>query len=160
MLALLGVIVSADTFCFQTSLYPTPGMPGAAGSGTAKVILDTVADTIVSTVSFSGLSGDTTEAHIHGPTAVAFVTPGNVIVNYAPSLKLGVKADSFTQQDTIPTGLQDALTAGKAYVNIHTSTFLEGEILGFFTPCPTTTSFTAAISSRQGTLRKVNAESS
>ena len=135
-------------------------MMGATGSGTAKVMLDTVANSLVSTVSFSGLSGSTTEAHIHGPTAVAFVTPGNVIVNYAASLVLGVKAESFTQTDTIPAGLADALTAGKAYVNIHTTTFLEGEILGFFTPCPTTTSFSGAVDSRQGSLRKVAAESS
>ena len=141
-------------------LHPVPGMTGASGTGTAKVMVDTVADSLVSTVSFSGLSGKTTEAHIHGPTAVAFVTPGDVIVNYAASLKLGVMAESFTQTDTIPAGLYAALTDGKAYVNIHTDKFPEGEILGFFTPCPTTTSFSGAVASKQGSLRKVVVESS
>ena len=135
-------------------------MTGATGTGTAKVMVDTVANSLVSTVSFSGLSGNVAEAHIHGPTAVAFVTPGNVIVDFAASLVKGVKAESFTETDTIPAGLCAALSDGKAYVNIHTDTFLEGEILGFFTPCPTTTSFSGAVASKQGSLRKVAAESS
>src|SRR5262245_14348039 len=141
---------------FQALL--TPEMPGATGSGEAVVIFDTVPHTLEVFVAFSGISGSTTVAHIHccvDPLGTAGVaTYPATFPGFPNGLTSGsystVPAIDLTLTSSYATGflmtfgggtaagaeaaLFAGLLAGRAYVNIHTSTFQSGEIRGFLAP--------------------------
>jgi CHRD domain len=108
-------------------------------------------------IAFSGLSGITTVAHIHGPTATAGTGTAGVMTPTPtfPGFPAGVSSGSYEQTfDLLSTstyrssfitasggttaGARDAFLAalldGKAYLNVHSSTFTGGEIRGFFAP--------------------------
>ena len=120
------------------------------GMGTAIVTLDDVADTLSIDVTFSGLLGTTTAAHIHccqttstGNAGVATTTPtfagfplGVTSGSFSTTLNL-LSASSYnpafiTANGGTPTSaaavLIAGLTAGRSYLNIHTSSFPSGEI--------------------------------
>lgn len=137
---------------------PSESPPNASpGTGFALLYVDTTAHTFRIDVDFTGLTGTTTAAHIHGPTA----TPGTGtagVMTRTPSFlgfPTGASAGSYdvtydmtlagtwnpafvTANGGTPAGAEAAFTAavadGKAYLNLHTSTFGGGEIRGFFTP--------------------------
>ena len=139
-----GFLVPCTSVCYQATLMP---VNGSHGTGSAKIIIDDTS--ITSTVTFSGLSGNTTIAHIHAPTANAFQLPGPVFVSLTSSLPVGVMAGQFTDvtmplNGTIPPTLIVYANAGKAYVNIHTTLFPAGEINGFLVPCAAATNPTSA----------------
>ena len=104
-------------------------------------------------IAFSGLSGNTTVAHIHGPTATAGTGTASVMTTTPsfPGFPAGVKSGSYEQTfDLLATstyragfitanggtaaGARDAfllaLLDGKAYLNVHSSTYPGGEIRG------------------------------
>jgi len=129
------------------------------GTGSATVTTDDVANTLAVDVSFSGLTTGTTASHIHTPTAVpgtgtagvATTTPtfagfpmGVTFGTYKNTLDL-MDAGSYnpafiTANGGTPASAEVALlaglAAGKAYLNIHTTMFMGGEIRGFLTPVP------------------------
>ena len=139
---------------------PAESPPNASpGSGSAIVFLDSTLHTMSVDVSFGGLVGTTTAAHIHGATAV----PGTGTAGVATTtptftgFPLGVTAGSYSHlfdmtlassynasyiganggtPATAEAALFAAIAAGKAYLNIHTSAFPDGEIRGFLTPVP------------------------
>jgi len=97
------------------------------GSGTAIFIIDTNTGAISGRVDFSGLSANTTAAHIHqGPAGTA----GPVIIPLQGGL--GVTAGEWT----VPAGVVlsasqlEALRSNLLYVNIHTGNNPAGEIRG------------------------------
>lgn len=122
------------------------------GTGYATVTYDDTAHTLGVNITFSGLTGTTTTAHIH----CCFASPGNAgvatITPTFPGFPQGVTsgvydmlfdltmAGSFNAAFVTANGgsaasaevaLVSGLLAGQAYVNIHTSTFGGGEIRGF-----------------------------
>ena len=151
----------ATVFDYAATLNGASESPanGSPGTGTGSASYDNVAHTLHLQVSFSGLTGTTTASHIHGPTAVAFAGTAGVATT-TPSFAgfpLGVSAGSFdnTLDLTLPSSynasfitanggttagaesaLMSAMASGKAYWNIHSSTFGGGEIRGFFVPVP------------------------
>jgi hypothetical protein len=132
-----------------------PEVTGATGSGWVDVIYNTATQQLTIDTSFSGLSGETTVAHIHCCTA----EPQEGFVGVAvapptlPGFPTGVSAGSyFVQLDLTDAGnfssafltnfgggtvaggqaaLLSGMLAGRAYLNIHTNTFPGGEIRGF-----------------------------
>ncbi|MBA3514848.1 MAG: PQQ-dependent sugar dehydrogenase [Pyrinomonadaceae bacterium] len=100
----------------------------SAATGTATLVLSPDEKTATLSLSFSGLSSQQTDAHIHGPAA-----PG---VTAAPvfQLPLGQISD-FQISLTIPQ-VQD-LKNGLHYLNVHSSMFPGGEIRGQFQSSPT-----------------------
>lgn len=128
----------------------------SAGTGTSLVTLDTIANTLRIQATFSGLTGNTTVAHIHSATAVpGSGTSGVATVPTLPGFPVGVKSGSFdtlldlTLSSSYRAGFissnggttataQAALTAGleqgRAYLNIHSDFAPAGEIRGFLIP--------------------------
>lgn len=157
MLAVSAAGASAATITFASPLGPEA--VGATGSGDVTVTYDDVARTLAISATFSGLSGTTTVAHIHcctgtpgtGTIGVA-VTPGTLplfpagVSNgaYSTTLDLtqaGTYTGGFlTAGGGTPAGAEAALLAGmlagRAYFNVHSSTFGGGEIRGFLQQVP------------------------
>ena len=134
-----------------------PNVSPGVGGGT--VTIDTTANTMAFNVSFSGLTGTTSNAHIHAATAVANTGIAGVATT-TPSFvgfPLGVTSGTFVTTlnllDTTTynpayvtanggtiasaeTALLASMAARTSYFNIHTSTFGGGEIRGFLTAVP------------------------
>lgn len=129
------------------------------GVGTCTVTVDLDLATMRVQAEFSGLTGNTSACHIHGPTA----NPGTGtagVMTQLPSFigfPLGVTAGTYdsTFDLTLASSysaafinasggtvsgamnrLLNALADGKAYLNIHSTTFGGGEIRGFLQVVP------------------------
>jgi hypothetical protein len=137
----------------------TPEASGGTGTGTGTLTYNDLARTLAIAVSFSGLSGTTTIAHIHAPTAVAgtgtagAATTTPTFVGFPSGLRSGsynttldltlassYSAAFISNNGNTPAGAEAALISsfntGRAYFNIHTSSFPGGEIRAFATPVP------------------------
>jgi hypothetical protein len=128
------------------------------GTGTALVTLDMDLVNVRVQVSFTGLGGTVTAAHIHGPTLNPFTGTAGVMTPTPsfPGFPSGVTSGSYdntidltqasgynptfvTANGSVSNALnafETALESGRAYLNIHTSTFGGGEIRGFLVPVP------------------------
>jgi hypothetical protein len=149
--------VKAAPLTYQAILGPEA--TGATGSGTAQAVIDAMAHTMRVIVNFAGLSGNTTVAHIHGPTTTAFtgtagvatptpsfpgfpagVTSGSYDQTFDMTLTSSYRAGFITANGNTTAGAEAALFSaiadGKAYLNVHSSAFTGGEIRGFFVLAP------------------------
>lgn len=161
LLSLTGV-AQAHLTIFQGTF--APEAVGATGSGTLSLEYDEHGRTLLINAAWSGLSGNTTNAHIHCCTTLpnagtAGVALAETVAGTAmlPDFPLGIKegsyerlinlalATSYTATFVTASGgtaalaetrLIDNLTSGNAYFNIHTSTFPGGEIRAFVTAVP------------------------
>lgn len=105
---------------------------GGTGTGTAMFTLDDATGIVtLLSGSFSGLSGNTTVAHIHGYSGPGMSS--SPIVNL--TIDLGVTSGNIISAATTPVNSANMLS-GLTYVNIHTSTFGGGEIRGQLTVVP------------------------
>lgn len=158
-LALAAVLPAhAHLTIFQGTF--APEAVGATGTGTLYMEYDDEGRTLFINATWSGLSGNTTTAHIHcctsvpnGGTAGVALATGGIL----PEFPLGVKSGSYVKVidlslttnygGTFLTGsggtsagaearLITNLTGGNAYFNIHSSTFGGGEIRSFVTAVP------------------------
>lgn len=135
-------------------------VPGASGSGTLALEYDSDGHTLMIQATWAGLSGVTTNAHIHCCTASANVGTAGVALaqgGMLPLFPLGVASGSYTKiidlTDTAQYGgtfltgsggtaaaaearLIANLASGQAYFNIHTNNFPGGEIRTFVTVVP------------------------
>ncbi len=127
------------------------------GTGFAEIDLNLAANTMHLSITYSGLTSGVTEAHIHSPTAMPFTLPAGVAstepaftgfslgstsgifdatldmtqaVNYSPEF-IALNGGTTASAEL---ALFDSFAAGTAYLNLHTSQYLGGEILGFFRP--------------------------
>ena len=93
------------------------------GSGTLSATYDTASKSLNYTANYSGLTGDATAAHFHGP-AVAGQNAG-VVVPVTGSAASPIKGSA-----TLTDAQAADLTAGRWYFNIHTAANKGGEIRG------------------------------
>jgi hypothetical protein len=93
------------------------------GTGTAEVQLNTSTNVLSWKVTYSGLSGPATAAHIHGPAG-----PGANAGVVIPFQNAG--ANPIVGQATITPAQYGDLAAGLWYVNVHTAANPGGEIRG------------------------------
>ena len=143
-----------------------PEVSGATGTGFAEVGFDIVAHRMRVQFSFSGMSGNTTVAHIHGPTAAPGVGTAGVMTTTPsfPGFPTGVTFGTYDQLfdtslastyraafinssgGTVPqaeAALLSYLMAGSAYFNVHSQTYPGGEITGFLNAVPEPASLTS-----------------
>lgn len=154
-------LAHANIITFAASLSGANEAPPNAspGTGFAMVTIDDILNTMSVQVTFSGLIGTTTSAHIHcctpvpltGVAGVATTTPTffgfpgavtsgsyfNVLdmtlaSSYNPAF---VTANGGTTAGA-RAGLFNGLSNGQAYFNLHSSVFQGGEIRGFLTQVP------------------------
>ena len=109
-------------FCRHLQRFEVPPV-STPGKGTLTASYDTTSKTLSWTGSVSGLTGDVTAAHFHGPAE-----PGRNagVLVHAP----GVKAGAFQGTATLTDEQARALTAGQTYFNIHTAANPQGEVRG------------------------------
>ena len=147
---------SAAILLWGTSMSGLQEAPvnNSAGGGTVLINIDTVLNTMRVRVNFTGLTGNTTAAHIHGPTVVAGtgtagvatttptfvgfplgVTSGSMDQTYDLTLASSYNAAFITANGGTTAGAQTALintlNGGTSYFNIHSSFAAGGEIRGF-----------------------------
>jgi hypothetical protein len=118
----------AEAVTFKTDLKGSQEVPAndTKGTGAATVTYDPASKVLKWTVTYSGLTGPATAAHIHGP-AEAGANAG-VLIAFA-------KADSPIEGSATLTDAQAAdLMAGKLYINVHTAANKSGEIRGQLAP--------------------------
>jgi CHRD domain len=170
------VSASAHELEFLFNLSGTAEAPpnSSAGTGSARVFMDLDELTMRVEVSFAGLTGTTTAAHIHCCTSVAgtgtamVATQTPTFVDFPLGVTSGAYDHTFDLKETSSFNpvfidaqpgktLSEALNnfalaadAGKAYLNIHTSVVPGGEIRGFLPalfelqPAPATVPLPAA----------------
>jgi hypothetical protein len=125
-LAIAAILASAPVFAetvkFKAELKGATEVPptDSAGTGSADVMVDTETKKLSWTVDYSGLTGEPTAAHFHGPAAAG--ENAGPVVDMSAAIKSG-SADITDQQ------LAD-LQAGKWYLNVHSEKFPDGEIRG------------------------------
>jgi len=149
-LAALPAASHAQITYFSADLNGANESPANASPaiGTALITTDTGLNTMRVQVTFTGLQGNVTAAHIHSATAVAGTgTAGSYDQTFDMTLASSYRAGFITANGGTPSSAQAALFSsfsdGKAYLNIHTSSFSGGEIRGFLqvVPEPSTVAF-------------------
>jgi hypothetical protein len=139
-LAAVAAPVHATTTSFIASLGALgEPVPTSLATGFATVSFDDVLFKVSVQLSFAGIANSAPFGHIHCCTAVAGT--GNAGVNLGfnalPAATSGSYSDSFTLASGAFSTLLTGVSAGKAYVNIHTpGTYGGGEIRGFLAPIP------------------------
>jgi hypothetical protein len=116
---------NAESIAFKADLKGSSEVPpnDSAGTGTVEATFDTDSKAFVWTIDYSGLTGDATAAHFHGPAAPD-ATAGPV-VPIEGSLASPIKGEA-TLDDQQATDLQ----AGMWYFNVHTAQYPDGELRG------------------------------
>lgn len=114
---------------YTLTLAPVGGAATGSGGGTLTLSGSTLT---FNDVTYLGLSGNSTAAHIHGPLPAT-----GVLFNLATLTTFGGTSGSFSGNVTGLSAQNIAdLNAGNLYVNIHSSTFGGGEISGIITLVP------------------------
>jgi hypothetical protein len=134
--AVTGVLAAALAACgqmrpsqkidiFEATLSGAQEVPpaGSSGTGSAEVSLNNNTNLLTWKVTYSGLTGPATGAHIHGPAA-----PGQNAAVVVPFT--GLAAQPVVGQATLTPQQVNDLAAGLWYVNIHTANSPGGEIRG------------------------------
>jgi CHRD domain len=101
----------------------------STGAGDGTFVLNPATKELTWTVTFSGLSGPATAAHIHGPAAPG-ANAGVVVPFDPPKAPAGeIKGSKVLTDEQIAD-----LRGGKYYANIHTDANKGGEIRGQLMP--------------------------
>lgn len=111
---------------FEASLSPSQEVPATASSatGAAEVMFNENTNMLSWKVTYSGLTGAATAAHIHGPAAVG--QNAGVVIPFTGDMN----AQPMMGEKAITPAQYADLAAGLYYVNIHTARFPGGEIRG------------------------------
>jgi MYXO-CTERM domain-containing protein len=153
----LGAAAVAAPITYVATLNGATEGTISPGTGSGLVIIDTTANTLFVSETFSGLLSPTTASHIHCCTPVPLtgtagvatqvpsftgfptgVTSGTFSNTFDMTLAASWNPTFITANGGSPASaeatLAAGLAAGEAYLNIHTTQFPGGEIEGFLTP--------------------------
>jgi hypothetical protein len=122
MLLMTGPTSFAANVKYKADLKGSKEVPAAdsAATGKANITYDDKSKKLSWVVTYSGLSGEPTAAHFHGPAAAG--KNAGPVVDISGDIKKG-SAELTAEQAA-------DLKAGKWYLNIHTEKFPDGEIRG------------------------------
>ena len=101
-----------------------------SGSGTADMTYDPTTRVITWNITYSGLSGTATMAHIHGPAPQG----KNAGIEIWLSRRGSEATSPITGQATLTPTQARQLMAGDLYINVHTQAHPAGEIRGQIIP--------------------------
>jgi hypothetical protein len=101
-----------------------------SGSGTADLTYDPSTRVLTWNITYSGLSGPATMAHIHGPAAEG----KNAGVEIWLSRRGSEATSPITGKATLTAAQARQLMAGDMYINVHTHAHPAGEIRGQIMP--------------------------
>lgn len=120
-------VLAAKT-AFTADLKGTSQVPpnDSAGTGKAEVSYDDASHMLTWTITYSGLTGDATAAHFHGPAKEG--------ENAGPMIPITQLDSPMKGSATLTEDQSQALTGGKMYVNVHTAKYPDGEIRGQLAP--------------------------
>jgi hypothetical protein len=123
--ALVAAPALAETMAFKADLKSAPEVqPGTnKGSGSLAATYDTDTRKLSWKGNVSGLSGNVTAAHFHGPAA-----PGQNAGVLIPAA--GVKTGDFEGSVTLTNDQGKVFTAEKTYFMVHTAANPGGEVRG------------------------------
>jgi hypothetical protein len=116
---------NAESIAFTADLNGASEVPPneSPGSGTVEATFDTESKAFNWTIEYSGLTGDATAAHFHGPAGPD--ENAGPVVPIEGSLASPIEGQA-TLTDEQATQLQD----GMWYFNIHTAEYPDGELRG------------------------------
>jgi len=122
---LITAPASAETVNLKASLSASESVPSnnSKGTGSLQATYDTANKQLTYTVNYSGLTGNATAAHFHGPA-----DPGKTAGVVVPVQ--GNVASPIKGTATLTDSQAAGLLAGKWYFNIHTEANKPGEIRG------------------------------
>ena len=114
----------AEMVKFSATLDAAQEVPPTTSSATGKadISFDTETKMLEWTLDYSGLSGDATGAHFHGPAAAG--------ENADVAVPIPDPASGSKGSATLTDAQAADLMAGKYYVNVHTAANAAGEIRG------------------------------
>jgi hypothetical protein len=118
-------MASGETVKFKASLKAAEEVPAndSKGTGSLDATYDTSTKQLSYTVNYTGLTGNATMAHFHGPTDPGKNAPIVVPVQ-------GSVASPIQGTATLTESQAADLMAGKWYFNVHTEANKGGEIRG------------------------------
>jgi hypothetical protein len=126
---IICVSVNATTYPINVTFSGAQETPANNSTATGTFIgtYNDVTDSLIYTVTFSGLFTNVTAAHFHG-----YVPPGIagpiLFFPVNPGFPTGVMAATFVDSIKLTQGQEDSLKMGLIYFNIHTTNFPGGEI--------------------------------
>ena len=103
-----------------------PAIPGDEPTGVGIVWLNDATNELTWEIPYSGLSGDLTNSHFHGPAARGVNAGVQVPIEAGPLPKYGILSGAAVITDAQEIQLLDGLW----YINIHTALNGPGEIRG------------------------------
>ena len=120
--------ILAETTVFAAALKGTSQVPpiDSAATGKAEVTYDDASKMLTWTITYSGLSGNATAAHFHGPAKEG--------ENAGPMVPITQLDSPMKGSATLTEDQSQALKGGKMYVNVHTAKYPDGEIRGQLAP--------------------------
>ena len=124
-LVIMAPIAFAETINLKATLKASDSVPpnNSNGTGSLQATYDTANKQLTYTVTYSGLTGNATAAHFHGPA-----DPGKTAGAIVPVQ--GSVASPIKGTATLTDAQATDLLAGKWYFNIHTEANKPGEIRG------------------------------
>ena len=120
--------VLAEKTAFTADLKGLSQVPpiDSAGAGNAEVTYDDASKMLTWTITYSGLSGNVTAAHFHGPAKEG--------ENAGPMITIKQLDSPMKGSATLTQDQSEALTGGEMYINVHTAKYPDGEIRGQLAP--------------------------
>jgi len=125
MAVALPMAANAESIAFAADLKGSSEVPAndSQGTGTVEATFDTESNAFIWTIEYSGLTGDATAAHFHGPAA-----PDE---NAGPVVPIeGSLASPIEGEATLTEEQASQLQDGMWYFNIHTAQYPDGELRG------------------------------
>jgi hypothetical protein len=118
-------VANAESIAFTADLKGSSEVPpnDSQGTGSVEATFDTESKAFAWTIEYSGLTGDATAAHFHGPAAPD--ANAGPVVPIEGSLASPIEGEA-TLTDEQASQLQD----GMWYFNVHTAQYPDGELRG------------------------------